>query len=160
MYKFKQAFGGVWCKSSSTLWNFWDKNSGNVSYSISIVSGYPYDVLPAFVDHDINDNFYDYAQSNFPIGPDINWSGLPWNKVNALNYELPSEMYNQLKITLRKDGSGNTPYLNGIYLEEGIKMDQIEPGEYRDMYLRTIIPSESYLGSYNSNLKVRWRVPV
>jgi hypothetical protein len=103
----------------------------------------------------------EYA-NKFPISFDTYWSNLEWNTVAADYYLVPEDKYNQIRLTLRANEALESPIVKGLYLNESIQVQNIYSKNYKTMYMKADISGqdESDIGSYDSNLKVWWYIPV
>jgi len=81
---------------------------------------------------------------------------LPWKEVAKDSYFLPKEQYQQVELTLRTSRSAYTPYVNKLIMATAIKIQDIQPQSYKNIYVRTNIPSYVDIGDYETGLKVWW----
>lgn len=150
--------GGVWVYTSENYYKFINKQTQLIERSFSDSN------TPGFLDLPYNTDIR-YYSSRFPTEIDSVWGNLDWNEVRSDKYELSyrDERYHQVRVTLRADDSGTeTPLVNGIYLQKSIELPDIYPGNSKDVYVRSLVPTQDlgYVGSYNSNLKAWWEVPT
>ena len=55
----------------------------------------------------------------------------------------------------------DTPMINAVYRQELVKIEDIYPNNYKNVYVRTYIsPNLEVESYYDMDMKVRWRVPV
>ncbi len=100
--------------------------------------------------------------NEFPITFDDHWDDLEWSVVAVDYCQLPAEKYNQIRLTLRANEELMSPIVNNLYLNESVQVQNIYPKNYKTMYMKADISGqdESDTGSYESNLKVWWYIPV
>jgi hypothetical protein len=101
--------------------------------------------------------------ADFPLPGDPVWnSSLEWNKVNPDTYILPREQYHQVKLTLRRSDTGiDSPTVDDIYLQDGVKIIDIHPGQSKTLYLKISIPDGVNVGGdYSSMLRAWWEIPI
>jgi hypothetical protein len=113
----------------------------------------------SFIEHSYDSTNH---TSNFPTADDSYWSTLNWKSVDYRNYILPSDKYVQLRLTLTKEGS-NSPKVERLSVQNSLEVQNISPGAYKNVYLKASIPDSSdttYAGNYNTNLRVRWGIPI
>ena len=58
------------------------------------------------------------------------------------------------------DPSSDTPIINAIYRQDLLELSDVEPGNYKYVYVKTYVSSELEVSSGDIDLKARWRVPV
>lgn len=104
----------------------------------------------------------EYFSPNFPLATDTSWNTLSWKKIVPEYYNLSQETYHQIRITLRASESLESPALNAVYLQEAVSLEDIYPNSYKNIYVKADISSvhEEDAGSYDTNLKVWWNVPL
>lgn len=100
--------------------------------------------------------------SEFPISSDTHWNNLQWKKFAPAYYNLSNESYHQLRITLRTNEDLYTPKLQYVYLQDAVKVENISPGSYKNVYLKADISSltDDDAGDHEADLKVWWNIPV
>ena len=98
----------------------------------------------------------------FPIPFDSYWDSLEWSAAAVDYYLLSEDKYNQIRLTLRANDALESPIVHSLYLNESIQVQNIYSKNYKTMYMKadTSGRNESDSGSYESNLKVWWNIPV
>ena len=86
-----------------------------------------------------------------PNDPIWGTNGMEWNEVPINGYFLPKHKYFQLKIGISGDAK-----LNKIIMPPSIKINSIQPYDYKNMYIRTNIPAYIDVKDYQSRIKVWW----
>jgi len=94
-----------------------------------------------------------------PVVADTEWNALPWNIVSVNDYNVPDNQYHQVRLTLR-DSNGNylSPLVNGLYLNESILKQDIQPGNYTTIYMKADTAGQTETGNFTSNLKAWWYI--
>jgi len=146
---------GVWVRTSTDLIKFVDKNERALkSTSLS------YDYYPAAVEYQYDS---DTHTDNFPISIDTSWTSLEWQQVRPDKYPLPiGDLYHQARVTLRAGDGATSPIVKGIHNQKSLTVEDIYPGTYENIYLKTSLPNQSldWVGSYSINLRTWWEVPT
>lgn len=106
--------------------------------------------LLSFSYEDMVDN---HKKGIVPHSNDPVWgnNGMEWNEVPINGYFLPKHKYFQLKIGISGDAK-----LNKIIMSPSIKVNSIQPYDYKNMYIRTNIPAYIDVKDYQSRIKVWW----
>jgi hypothetical protein len=164
IYDIRAVYGGLWIKCNyDTSWRFFDKALRKITKVVNMLSPGSIGLAgststPPFYSLKWSDENPD---ERFPTSVDSAWSNLSWKKISVRDYSLPSEFYNQVRFTLRASSSGASPILKSLYKQNAVKIDDIQPGHYKNVYLKVDISSLSDLdlGNYNSNLKTWWYIP-
>jgi len=78
---------------------------------------------------------------------------LEWQEVRKDGYFLPKVKYHQTEITLRGDA-----VLEKIIMPPAIKVEDIQPDSYKNMYIKTDIPLSADIAEYQGNLRTWWGV--
>jgi len=82
---------------------------------------------------------------------------LEWKIVPKNGYFLSKCRYHQFRITLR-DTSSEDASLNKVILAPAIKVEDIQPGQSKNMYIKTDIPTDADITDYNTKLKAWWSI--
>ena len=101
-----------------------------------------------------------YQTDLLPISYDPVWGtdgSLQWKEVRKDGYFLPKDIYHQAEYTLSTNSIQN-PKLESVILSPVVKIQDIQPQSYKNMYVRTDIPSYVDIGDYETGLKVWWSV--
>lgn len=103
--------------------------------------------------------------NNLPLEDDPVWSNLEWNKINPEGYMLPNKKYHQVRITLRRNLIEPTwvevsPEFEKLYANSAIKLENISPNNYKNLYLKTNANRLTYGIKYDANLVVGWEVLI
>jgi len=147
---FRAVDSGVMVNCTDGYQRFVDKGSRSITLEINSTEKY----LP--IEYDYSDAKY---TNRFPLSYDTYWNNLDWYEVRPSAYELPEDSYNQVRISLR--GIDDTPVLKGIYVNRNVEIENIYPGQYKNVYLKVQVPDQDLtVGNYNSNLRVWWNKPV
>jgi hypothetical protein len=96
-----------------------------------------------------------------PLDDDPVWGingSAQWKEVRKDGYFLPKDIYHQFELTLRTTVSGNSPSVGRVIMAPIIKIQDIQPQSYKNMYVRTDVPSYVDIGDYETGLKVWWGV--
>ena len=108
---------------------------------------------------------YDSDQSNklglIPASYDPVWASggsIDWKEVRKDGYFLPKDQYHQIELTLRTTTPGNSPSVDRVIMAPAVKIQDIQPQSYKNIYVRTDIPSYVDIGDYETGLKVWWGV--
>jgi len=98
----------------------------------------------------------------FPIPYDSVWSNLEWTTVAVSDYLLPEDKYIQMRLTLRANDTLTSPRVNGLYLNESVRVLDIYPYNYKPVYMKADVSGRetSDFGSYDSNLRTWWYISV
>jgi hypothetical protein len=115
-----------------------------------------------FLSYEFDDIGTYRTASRVPIPTDSSWANVPWRKVSIDDYSLNKDKYRQLRISARANNSNESPMLKGIYKQRSIKLDDIDRGYSKSFYLKSDVTglTVSGVGTYNSNIKVWWYLPV
>jgi len=157
--------GGVWFKSiDDKTCRFFDRAQKKVTKIVvtPVSGGVSLEGLtntPLFFSKAFKESDFD---NRFPTPVDTYWQNLSWRKVSPKNYILPNDKYHQVKFTLRASTPGGvSPILNSFYRQHSIKVDNIQPGQTKNIYIKADISSltELDLGHYTSNLRTWWYIP-
>jgi len=96
-------------------------------------------------------------KSNFiPTSYDPVWKSggaATWDEVAKDGYFLPKKKYHQVDIKLW----GNAT-LDGIYMAPAVKIEDIQSGQSKDVYVRTNIPSGDISATYETQIRTWWGV--
>jgi hypothetical protein len=154
VYRIRPSYNGVWAYSTESWGNhFIDIDLEGVKYSKNFKSQ-----LGVYSEDysSLNQTF-----ENIPLSDDPVWSTLPWQKVAPEGYMLPNKKYHQARITLRTTYSGvTTPEVSKLYTVPTVKVENIPPGSYKNVYLRTNTNALNLGENYSTYLTVGWEVPV
>jgi streptogramin lyase len=110
-------------------------------------------------------NVYELAlfryDTYFPNAPDTSWGAKEWKTVSYDSHLVSPDEYKQFRITMRSDGVVN-PTVDGIYLYDGIALEDINPNQYKNAYIKVDTPVDvtDTIGDYDTNLKVWWDIPI
>ena len=66
-------------------------------------------------------------------------------------YFLPKNIYHQAEITLR-----GTAELNKVIMSPAVKTQDIQPGNYQNMYIKSSIPNGATVADHETRLKTWW----
>lgn len=144
---------GVWVKCGDGKFRFVGVKTQCVGSVVSSSN------VCGFFDCEYDDIYGSY----FPIEIDSTWNNIDWLEVRTDDYILPAvEKYHQLRLTLRAGGGDVSPEVEKINVQKSVMVPNIYPNNYKNIYLKTHIPDSdpSWIGDYNSNLKVWWEVPT
>lgn len=146
---------GVLVFCTDRIWRFVD-NSPNI-YKVldpGTENTYRYGLS---ISHE--NSYYSYS---FPLSSDAHWNALGWKKVALDYYNLSQDKYKQFRITFQAADTGHSPVLNAVYLQEAVLVEDIPAQGYKNVYLKADITdsTEEDVGSYNTNLKTWWYIPI
>lgn len=89
-----------------------------------------------------------------PIEYDPIWGiNSRWQEVSKDGYFLPKKKYHQAEITLNGDAK-----LNKVVMAPSIKLEDIAPGQSKDVYVRTNIPIGNRSATYETQIRTWWGV--
>jgi len=126
-------------------------NAGNTNSQVPGLMSFSYE--------DYKDNHN--PSSIIPISYDPVWGtagSAEWREVRKDGYFLPKYKYHQLEYTLRSDVAGHNPSLNKVILAPAVETSDIQPSNYKNMYVRTNIPVGTDIADYETKLKTWWGV--
>lgn len=108
---------------------------------------------PGLLSFSYEDMVNNHKKGIVPHPNDPIWctNGMEWNEVPINGYFLPKHKYFQLKIGISGDAK-----LNKIIMPPSIKINGIQPYDYKNMYIRTNIPAYIDVKDYQSRIKVWW----
>jgi hypothetical protein len=132
-----------------------DKDSNSITHEYTEVDT---DTGPAVV---FSYNYEDYKEfkndrNTMPDSADPVWGNdgsLSWKEVRKDGYFLPKNKYHQAKIALHGDAT-----LNNLIMAPAIKIDEIQPQNYKNMYVKTNIPDDLEVEDYSARLKAWWSI--
>lgn len=104
-------------------------------------------------------NYEDAINFNYDFVPasyDPVWSNLEFETVPKNGFFLPKVRYHQLRITLRT--GGDTPALKKVVMTPAIKLENIQPGSYQNLYVRTNIPAGANIDDYDASIRAWWDI--
>jgi len=109
--------------------------------------------VPGLLSFSYEDMVNNHKKGIVPHPDDPIWgtSGMEWNEVPINGYFLPKHKYFQLQLGIDGDAK-----LNKIIMPPSIKINSIQPYQYRNMYIRTNIPAYVDVKDYQSSIKVWW----
>jgi hypothetical protein len=145
----------VW---SSTDFVKWIDSSGIVVRTIESPSSYSH--CPGVFSYDHADSV-EHQTSCLPLDTDPVWGdngSLEWYEVRKDGYFLPKDVYHQVELTLRTSDLSTSPSVTDIVMAPVVKVEDILPADYKNIYVRTDIPSNVSVGSYESRIKTWWKV--
>lgn len=102
-------------------------------------------------------NYDDYAELKtseiiFPASYDPVWSNLEWTEVVKDGYFLPKVLYHQVELTLR--GTGGS--IDKLLMAPAVNLQDINPGQYKNVYVRANIPLGADITEYETKLRAWW----
>ena len=110
--------------------------------------------------HNYTDHL-NYHTDILPISYDPIWGitgSAIWKEVRKDGYFLPKEQYHQVELTLRTTDVSYTPYVNKLLMAPSIKIEDIPSKNYKNIYIKTDIPSGADITDHESKLKVWWKI--
>jgi hypothetical protein len=135
-----------------------DKDSGSIirSYDPGVIAG------PAAMFSFRHEDYVEFKNTtNFiPTSYDPIWGtggSLEWKTVSKTGYFLPKCRYHQFRITLRDTISENAA-LKQVILAPAVKTEDIQPGQSKNLYVRTNIPIGSDITDYEIKLRTWWGI--
>lgn len=146
----------VWSDVNSLVKHI--NNSGVVTHTFDGPSSVT--SFPAAFSHNYT-NYADYHTDLLPVSYDPVWGtggSLEWKEVSKDGYFLPKEQYHQVELTLRTNNASYTPYVNKLLMAPSVKIEDIPSKSYKNMYIKTDIPSSADVTNYEARLKTWWRV--
>jgi hypothetical protein len=134
---------------------FFINNSGSIekSQAVNSAAAAPFGVFSFNVSDSLE--FQD-TSSVLPASYDTVWGtggSLEWNEVRKDGYFLPKKKYHQAEITLRGDAE-----LDKIIMPPAIRVQDIQPDSYKNIYIKTNIPEDADVKNYTGNLRCWWGV--
>jgi hypothetical protein len=145
----------VW-SSNSDFVKYID-NDGNI---VRTISGPSSDTAyPALFSHNYN-NHVEFNSNLLPTSDDPVWGtsgSLEWYEVVKSGYFLPKKLYHQIEVTLSTDKltSGT---LDKILIPMPIKLEDLNPQDSRNVYVKVDIPASVSLDTYSARLKCWWGI--
>jgi len=134
--------------SSSVIRSF---TAQNTSYpGIPVLFSYRYDDFIT----------YQGDRITMPLNYDPVWGtggSLDWKEVRLNGYYLPKHQYHQVEYTLRTAGVEN-PKLNKVILAPAVKVEDIQAQSYKNVYIKTEIPSDADIIDYETKLRTWWGI--
>ena len=103
----------------------------------------------------------EYGSTLLPLSYDPVWgsSNIVWTEVPKNGYFLPKRRYHRASIELQSRASNHNAYLTGVYIPKAIKVQDIQPGESKDFYMRTNIPDTvTTVDDFSGRIKAWWDV--
>lgn len=148
---------GVACFCIDRSWRFVSKYDRRVIKTITNSNGYNMHVGVEGAEY--NNTVY---ADEFPTAKDEHWPTLTWSTVPVSYYNMTTDKYNQIKLTLRANPDNESPIVYGLYLQDSIMLEDIYAQNYKNIYMKSDVSDlvDSDSGDYISNLKVWWYVPV
>jgi hypothetical protein len=149
------AINGCMAYNSSTgSAKFIDSSTGTVTRTWATVLNTTIGVLSA----DMGSFSYNpgVVTNVFPASYDPVWGtggSLAWQGVRKDGYFLPKAKYHQVEVTLRGDAA-----LTKLLMPPAVKVENIQPQNYKNVYVKTDIPIDASITSYEARLKVWWGV--
>jgi hypothetical protein len=143
------------CLVHSTTLNYmyFINMSGQIQYSRSVPDGAPALFGQFYYGYD---EFVRYKSNFIPTSYDPVWKSggaATWDEVAKDGYFLPKKKYHQVDIKLW----GNAT-LDGIYMAPAVKIEDIQSGQSKDVYVRTNIPSGDISATYETQIRTWWGV--
>jgi len=84
------------------------------------------------------------------------WNNLPWEE-RSINNCVTNGRYKQYRITLRSNSNRTeTPKILNIYTVRVLRVGEISPHNYKNIYARTTIPERTSTDLEHGRLKVWW----
>ena len=94
----------------------------------------------------------------YPMYSDTTWgandASLAWKTFNNGN-TLSRKKYHQVRASFTIDGFDDT-ILKRVVFQPSIRVGDIQPQEYKNVYVRPKFDAVDTTGDYNANIKVRW----
>jgi hypothetical protein len=97
-----------------------------------------------------------YGQAIVPVSYDPVWGtggSLEWTEVRKDGYFLPKVRFHQAAITLR-----GAAELEKVIIAPAVKTEDIQPGQSKNMYVKTDIPIDADITDYEMKLRTWWGV--
>ena len=95
----------------------------------------------------------------YPMYSDTTWgandASLVWKSFNNGNI-LSRKKYHQIKASFTTDGGFSDTILRRVVFQPSIKVGNLQPQEYKNVYVRPKFDAGDTTGNYNANIKVRW----
>jgi hypothetical protein len=110
--------------------------------------------------HNYTDHL-NYHTDIMPISYDLVWGttgSASWKEVRKDGYFLPKELYHQAELTLRTNNAQYTPYVNKLLMAPAIKIEDIPSKSYKNMYIKTDIPTGADITDHETKLKTWWKI--
>lgn len=79
-----------------------------------------------------------------------------WAEVRIDNSYFGGKKYYQMKFQLTKPANLEAPYIDKIYFSKAVKLVDIYPGNYKDIYIKTDIPEVCEEKEYSGELRCWW----
>lgn len=98
----------------------------------------------------------------FPHERDSFWNNLEWRKVPLKNFNFSTDLYHQVRVTLRRDSLAESPSIEGVYAYKSTDLGYIDPGMSKEFFLKveTTNSNEEILGKHASEILAFFEVPV
>jgi len=141
-------------RTASPDYVFFINNSGAIEKTRSLDSG-SRGVFGAF-SYSIADALEFKSSGLIPVSYDPVWGtggSLEWQEVRKDGYFLPKVKYHRTETTLRGDA-----VLEKIIMPPAINTQDIQPDDYKYIYLKTDIPLSADIKDYVGKLRTWWGV--
>jgi hypothetical protein len=160
--KIKGGHSGCIVWSESNNWIKYIDNNGNVTRTFTDPSGIGLTGYPDLFSFRYED-FAEFQDTSniIPVSYDPVWGtngSVEWKEVRKDGYFLPKKQYHQVELTLRTTDVRYTPYVNKLLMAPAIKIEDISSKSYKNMYIKTDIPSGADVADYESKLKAWWQI--
>lgn len=148
-------------------WCYIDRYTGEKLYTKSQTSagfGTTYDLRCPDIfcwDADSDQEYLDdYGSTILPVSYDTVWYGdtnLVWSEVPKDGYYLPNHQTLQARITLRNFDGQSTPYVYYIAMAPALKIEDIQPGNSKPIYVKSTVPSDASSDvQFTNRIRVWW----
>ena len=155
-YRLEPSHNGVYVIRTATPDTiFFINNDGNIekqrainSASVPVFGAFSFNVSDSLEFQDTN--------NLLPVSYDPVWGtggSLEWNEVRKDGYFLPKKKYHQVEVTLRGDAE-----LDKIIMPPAIRVQDIQPDSYKNIYIKTNIPEDADVKNYTGNIRCWWGV--